>query len=236
MRNIYIVFALLLPVLAFSQQPEIGTCPSINVAGPSGVTLPGNSMPFTAIIKPYDPEKMTLVWSLTGSGESDLRIAKGQGSSSILVTSDRLYGRNITATLTIRGLPEGCSNSASETAGIDHGDPVVSDEYGQLKPNDEKARLTYTTIQLKSHPGSTAYYVLSYPSYVTRKAIEAKERYIKQQLAKLGRISPDRVRFVYNARDFYKTEIYIVPSGVEWWGEKTTLDDFRPQLLRKKRF
>ncbi len=233
LRFIVLFSVLLLPAMASAQPPPVGDCPSIYVLGPAGITLPGESMTFTAEVKPFDPEKMTLVWTVSSRGTSSV-IEKGQGTDSILVRY-ALDGSNMTATLTVKGLPAGCPDSASETAGVVISAlPMSLDEYGPLKPRDERARLAKVAFQMTAQPDTVAIFYFRYPSSITRAMIEATNARILKRLAALGRISLNRVKFAYAESDSSVTKIYLWPRTAEWPEYASDLDIFRPRKPNKK--
>jgi len=97
-------------------------------------------------------QAVTYNWSV-----SDGTIAGGQGTPSITIDTTGQAGKNITATVEIGGLPPECQKTASCSFSVVPPLPLCSkfDEYGDIKFNDEKARLDNYAIQLQSDPNSS---------------------------------------------------------------------------------
>jgi hypothetical protein len=81
-------------------------------------------------------------------------ITSGQGTSSITVDTKGLGGQTITATVEIGGLDPTCTKTASCSTPIKAppAKPRKFDEYGNIRFNDEKARLDNFAIQLQNEP------------------------------------------------------------------------------------
>ena len=94
--------------------PAPANCPTLEVAGPSGVTARGTIMPFVVLVSEPRLKNLSFSWTVsTGT------IAEGQGTRVIKVRAPASNGtKNITATVTVQGLPQGCRNVASDTAEI----------------------------------------------------------------------------------------------------------------------
>jgi len=88
-------------------------------------------------------------------------ISSGQGTSTITVDTTGLGGQSVTATVELGGLDPSCSRTASCTTQI--GKPPEGcrkvDTYGDIRFNDEKARLDNFAIALQNEPGSTGYII-----------------------------------------------------------------------------
>ena len=84
-------------------------------------------------------------------------ITSGQGTSSITVDTKGLGGQSVTATVEVGGVDPTCNRTASCTTPIK---PNVLarkfDTYGNIRFNDEKARLDNYAIALQGEPGSRA--------------------------------------------------------------------------------
>lgn len=94
--------------------PAPANCPTLEVTGPSGVTARGTIMPFVVLVSEPRLKNLSFAWSVsTGT------IAEGQGTRVIKVRAPAANGtRNVVATVTVQGLPQGCRNVASGTAEI----------------------------------------------------------------------------------------------------------------------
>src|SRR5207247_11055376 len=106
---------------------------------------------FNASVSPS--ANVTYNWSVSAG-----TIASGQGSASITVETGNLGGQSVTATVDVVGLDPACTKTASCTTAVKP--PVVVectkvDEDGNIKFNDEKARLDAFASRLQTEAGST---------------------------------------------------------------------------------
>lgn len=108
-------------------------------------------MTFTANLGTHsEPDKLKYYWSISRGS-----LAGGQGTSRIRVrTAAEDNGLNITAAVKIEGLPPGCSDIASEIAGVGGiDDPELVDEFsGRLNASDLKARIDNMFVRLQQMP------------------------------------------------------------------------------------
>lgn len=131
-------------------------CPKAVVSCPD-TTYPGGPATFTSSIE-NAPAGATLTYKWNVSAGT---ITSGQGTSTITIDTTGLLGSsNLTATVEIGGLSESCANAASCTTGI----PQVIfhdklDEYGNIKYEDEQARLDNYAIELQNDPEFVGYIV-----------------------------------------------------------------------------
>src|SRR5262249_29291315 len=85
-------------------------------------------------------------------------ITEGQGTDQITVDTSWLGGQAVTATVELVGAPPGCKSSASTITEVKPPPMVCGlafDEYGDIKFEDEKARLDNFAIQLANIPESS---------------------------------------------------------------------------------
>lgn len=125
-------------------------CPQITVIGPSQLVAPDEPAVFTAKVADLsDISKLGFIWT-TSIGY----ICKGQGTPSveILVTQEH-RGANITASVEVKGLAAGCSNAASETAGVI---PVMNieplDEFIRSNLEEAESRIDNFYVTLNQLP------------------------------------------------------------------------------------
>jgi hypothetical protein len=134
-------------------EPPPPPCPTVSVSCPDSVDL-GQPVTFTASVS-GGPEGFapTYNWSVSAG-----TITSGQGTSTITVDTAGLGGQTVTATVSIGGADPSCSNTASCSTSVKPPPPEPRrfDEYGNIRFNDEKARLDNFAIQLQNEPGSTA--------------------------------------------------------------------------------
>ena len=112
MKKLLIIFTSIFAFTGsvFAQTDAAKICPKLEITGPSGITRPVAAATYTikAANKGTDL-KPEFLWFIS-SGE----IISGQNTPSITV---RFGNNGVTATVEIRGLPEGCPNMASENSG-----------------------------------------------------------------------------------------------------------------------
>ena len=134
-------------------EPPPPPCPTVSVSCPDSVDL-GSPVTFTASVS-GGPEGFapTYNWSVSAG-----TITSGQGTSTITVDTAGLGGQTVTASVSIGGADPSCSNTASCSTSVKPPPPEPRrfDEYGNIRFNDEKARLDNFAIQLQNEPGSTA--------------------------------------------------------------------------------
>jgi len=127
------------------------------------------------------------------------------------------WGESVTASLEVRGLPEGCANTASETfaEAIDPG-PELLDEFspiGDQKFNNAKAAAI--ARKMKDNPNSQLYLLIYFrPS--TSAAAQAKQvAQIRSKLTKNNQMDPSQVTVVKGfLSNPSRLKIYLVPPGV----------------------
>ncbi len=190
--------------------PASCTCPdSITVTGPASITIPGETMTFTANVSGGSQTDATYNWSVT-RGE----IISGQGSPVITVqTTPDMAGGNVTATVDIGGLCATCNRTASETAGIqDVPKPRQVDTFGNIPNDDVKARVDNFYIELNNEPNSQGYII----SYGTDKEIARREKQIRDAI-KFRKYEPSRVTFVRGGDrgSGVETTFWVVPAGAQ---------------------
>jgi hypothetical protein len=194
--------------LARRAQPA---CPTITVDCPTSLTQAGQSVTFTASSSGGDPNA-TLTYNWTVSAGT---ISSGQGTSSITVDTTGVGGQSITATVSVGGLDPRCTASASCTATIG-AQPVARrfDTYGNIKRNDEKARLDNFANELQADPGSQGYIIgyggrTSRPGEGQARADRAKDYLVNSRGIDAGRIQTMDGGYMEEPT----TELWIVPQG-----------------------
>ena len=135
----------------------VAPCPAVAVSCPSDVDE-GAPITFTASVTGGDTSVTgTYNWSVSAG-----TITSGQGTSSITVDTTGIGGQTVTASVDVGGYPPACATTASCSTQVK---PRVVpearkfDEYGNIRFNDEKARLDNFAIQLQNEPGSEGYII-----------------------------------------------------------------------------
>jgi len=192
--------------------PSPPPCPTINVSCPSDLVRHGTPVTFTANVSGGDPNAVvTFKWTLSSG-----TITSGQSTSSITVDTTGLpNSSSVTATVDVGGYDRNCSTTASCTTAvyaiIEHG---KIDEYGNIRFNDEKARLDNFIVELQNDP-TTQGYVLCYGGRVGYEG-EAQRRcgHAKDYISNTCEISADRIVTVDGGyKEELTVELWIVPSG-----------------------
>ncbi|MBS1797012.1 MAG: hypothetical protein JSS81_24510 [Acidobacteria bacterium] len=104
------MFLTLLSGVSMTAQTGNPPCPAIEIAG-GGVVRPGDPMSFS--VKEAENLKLEYEWTV-----SEGTIVEGRNGSSIKIDTTGLGGRNITATVKIKGLPANCADTASEIGSV----------------------------------------------------------------------------------------------------------------------
>ncbi len=132
-------------------------CPSFNISCPTDVVKAGTPATVSLnVSQAGTPAISSYNWTVSAG-----TITSGQGTSTITVDTTGQAGNNITASVEVVGADPSCNRTASCTFSI-AGNPPVSrkfDEYGNIRFNDEKARLDNFAVQLQNEPGATGYII-----------------------------------------------------------------------------
>jgi K319-like protein len=186
-------------------------CPTVSVSCPSEGTA-GQPVTFTASVSGGDTN-VTPTYNWTVSAGT---ISSGQGTSSITVDTTGVPGNStITATVEVGGYDRSCSSSSSCTVSF----PEVKkarkvDEYGNIRFNDEKARLDNYAIELQNDPTAQGYLIC----YGGRKGRtgEAQRRCdrAKDYLVTTRGIDASRIVTVDGGyKEELWVELWVVPAG-----------------------
>ena len=137
------------------------TCGIVEIEGPAKVAA-NEPLVFRAKINGVShTTKTELKWKLSAG-----TILAGQGTDQISVDTAGLAGVDVIVTVELSGVPLGCNGSVSKTTQVEV--PIILcilqsrfDEYGDLKFEDEKARLDNFAIQLLNDPLMVGYIHMS---------------------------------------------------------------------------
>jgi len=127
-------------------------CPNVRPDCPTGEVEQGTPVTFSVNVSGGTPA-VTPTYNWTVSAGT---ITSGQGTSSITVSTAGTAGQSITGTVELGGLAPSCGRTASCTGAVKPPplNPRKFDEYGNIRFNDEKARLDNFAIQLQNEPAS----------------------------------------------------------------------------------
>lgn len=181
-------------------------CPTVNVSCPDAVDQ-GAPITFTANFS--GSASVTYNWSVSAG-----TISSGQGTSSITVDTAGLGGQTVTATAELGGLDPNCTRTASCSTSVKA--PVIVtcekvDEYGDIKFNDEKARLDNFASRLQTDSGSTGY-IIGYGTCEGQglaRANRAKDYLVNTRSIDAGRI----VVVDGGCRAELWVSLYVCPTG-----------------------
>lgn len=184
-------------------------CPTVSVSCPSEVDT-NQPITFTASVSGGESgATYTYNWSVSAG-----TITSGQGTSTITVDTTGAAAQSVTATVSIGGADPSCTGTtASCTTGIKPRAPesLKFDEYGNIRFNDEKARLDNYAIQLQNSPTAAATIIV----YGTCNG-EGQTRgdRAKQYLVNTRGIEASRITVVDGGcRADLTVQLWIVPSG-----------------------
>src|SRR6185369_14769389 len=187
------------------EQPKV--CPTaVAVDCPSGLVEAGTPVTYTARVD-GGPGTQTYKWSVSAG-----TITGGQDTSAITVDTTGLDGQSITATVELSGIDPSCPRTAACTVTINkRAVPHKFDEYGNIRFNDEKARLDNFAVQLQNEPTSTGY-IIGYGSCdaegMTR-ANRAKDYLVNTRGIDAGRLMTTDAGCLPNLQ----VQLWIVPQG-----------------------
>jgi len=184
-------------------------CPTVSVSCPSEVEA-GQPITFTASVSGGDSGMTpTYNWSVSAG-----TISSGQGTSTITVDTAGIGGQSVTATVSIGGADPSCTGTTASCTTPVKPPPtpaVKFDEYGNIRFNDEKARLDNYAIQLQNSPGSQGT-IIVYGSC----AGEAQQRgdRAKDYLVNTRGIEAGRITVVDGGcRADLAVQLWVVPQG-----------------------
>ncbi|HKZ02916.1 MAG TPA: hypothetical protein VJ180_11780, partial [Pyrinomonadaceae bacterium] len=183
-------------------------CPTISVSCPADVDQ-GTPITFTASVV-GGTGTPTYNWTISAG-----TISSGQGTPTITVDTSTLGGQSVTATVELGGLDPACARTASCTTSVRPPKPVAVkfDEYGNIRFNDEKARLDNFAIQLQNQPSAQGYYIV-YGSCAGEG--QARADRAKDYLVNNRGIDASRIVIVDGGcRSELGVELWIVPSGAD---------------------
>ena len=211
MRKIFIasIFVFTICVFTFGQNSN---CPTFSLTGPSAVPQKGETITFSVQVdEKAKNSNLEYVWS-TSQG----KIIEGQGTKVITVEWD--LNPDMTATVEIKGLPEGCENSDSETVFVCSTPSSIMFDESEISSNQPGSEKLDTLIsELKNNSDETAYFIIYPHKKDSPDEIKNKENYIRNYLLS-NKIEADRLVFVTADNDEYESDdsvlrIWRVPAG-----------------------
>jgi hypothetical protein len=202
-----ISFMLALAVAVSAQTPV--TCGIVYIDGPAKVK-PGE--PLVLKVKVLQTSKPEFKWNVSVG-----TIIKGQGTDEITVDTALLGGQEVTATVELQGAPPDCKSVVSITAQVALPPPVCNlafDTYGDIKFDDEQARLDNFAIQLANYPASSGLILMSAGQKTFKKEAAYRLARAKSYLVRFRGI--DSSRIVTGDCGFTQdltVRLWVVPPG-----------------------
>lgn len=192
----------------FAQSNQTLPCPNIEVIGPASVVAPGDTATFTANITTEN--SISYVWTVSAG-----TIIEGQNSPVIRVaTTPEMANSDATATVEIKGLPDNCIKTASETLSlVSCRLPIELDDYEKISFKEEKERLKNVAANLINQPDTSAYIRIYFPSNQKMQQKNYSKK-IKNYLTQNLKISAERLFFLNGEAESQRTVIGIVPNNV----------------------
>lgn len=203
------LFVFALCPFAFSQAADVNPkCPQFDVENEAGLIGPDGITTFTADVDTKGQNfPLEYIWSLN-AGE----ILSGQNTNSITVKFTDV-GSNLTATLEIKGVPEGCPIFDSETIIYCVGpSPILVDEFSINIQRIDKARLDYLFRELAENPNDQGYILEQFSRKTARGNWRQKLRKINDYI-KIRGMDASRITIVHSFADENKTKIWRIPPG-----------------------
>ena len=207
-------------------------CPTVTVSCPSDVQE-NQPITFTANVSGGDTN-ITPTYNWTVSAGT---ISSGQGTSTITVDTTGLGGQTVTATVDVGGYDRSCATSAScSTQVIRTAVAKKIDEYGNIRFNDEKARLDNFAIELQNDPTAQGY-IVAYGGRRGRAGeAQARADRAKDYLVNTRGIDPSRIVTVDGGyREDLTVELWIVPTGAQAPPNSPTVDPSEVQVIQPRR-
>ncbi len=207
-------------------------CPTVAVSCQDAVDE-GQTATFTANLSQGDPNVTpTFNWSVSAG-----TITSGQGTSSIQVDTTGVMGP-ITATVNVGGYNETCQASATCTTNVRPRTTVTAtstkvDEYGNIRFNDEKARLDNYAIQLQNDPTARGVIIAYGGRRGRRGEALARGNRARDYLVNTRGIDASRIEVIDGGyREELTVQLYTVPAGAPAPTVEATVQESEVQFTR----
>lgn len=227
-----LVVALLFAAVVFSQSPK--ECPTVWIDGPTYSITSDKLIVFTVRISNVNARiRPEYRWEVSSG-----TIISGQGTPSITVDRAGLEAVVVTASVSVGGLSQACPAEASRSVTILPQGAVCDlafDQYGDIRFEDEKARLDNFAISIFNYKGATGY-IIAYAGKQTYKG-EAAERLLsaKNYLVKVRDMDPARIITVDGGyQEEYSVSLIIAPAGAAPPSAMPTLSPAEIELTKPR--
>ncbi|MEQ1765517.1 MAG: hypothetical protein ABL984_20480 [Pyrinomonadaceae bacterium] len=187
-------------------------CPTITVSGPPGITEPGNIVEYSAAVGGRPTEGLSFIWTVVG-GE----LISGQGTLNPKIKPKGLWAIQVTASLEVKGLPETCPNTASETYGVACDcRPILFDEFSIAPSKIDKRRLDALVASLTKYPGSQLHIIEYFQPRTSAVIVRRKIGLIRNYLTARGLKDSDfGIVTEASYEKVESTRLYVIPPGAE---------------------
>jgi len=212
-RSIQLLSVFLLLILASAVRAQTPlTCGIVGIDGPSEVDA---SMPIQFKVKITGMNhiaKPEFKWFVSLG-----TITMGQGTDEITIDTTGLAGMVLTATVALSGVPLGCTGEASITTQVKL--PPIGcnrpfDEYGDIKFDDEKARLDNFAVSLSNYSSSIGYILMSAGQVTFEKEADERLARAKSYLVDVREIDRNQIVTVdCGFSQDLNIRLYIAPPG-----------------------
>jgi hypothetical protein len=208
------------------------TCPTVDVSCPDTASA-GQSVTFTANVSGGDAGVTpTFNWTVSAG-----TISSGQGTSSITVDTTGLGNQTVTATVDVGGYDRECrvTDSCSTAIGV-LAEARLIDRYGNVRFNDEKARLDLFAVELQNNPGAQGY-IIAYGGRRGRAGeAQARADRARDYLVNTRGIDASRITTVDGGfREDLEVELWLVPTGATAPTASPTVDASEVQTITAPR-
>jgi len=179
------------------------------------------------------PSSPTFKWNISIG-----TISSGEGTQTIAIDTAGLAGRTLKVSVEVTGIATPCSTTATRTVNVTE-DRIICDlnfdMYGDIKWDDELARIDNFAIALQNSPDSTAQ-IIAYAGRQTYRN-EASERLarVKNYLVRIRGIQPDRITTVDGGHiEEFRLQFWVVPPGASRPTPDTSMQIPRSQVIFTK--
>ncbi len=202
-----LVYILANIISIYAQATDNSICPTVSVSGPAGFVEPNNPATFTVNVDTKGKElNLEYIWSIS-AGE----IISGQNTPTLTVKQP---DGNLTVTVEVKGLPDGCPNTDSETAGGVDLPPQAEklDEFSGSFARINKAGFKKIIAAVQNDQNAQLYICKKYKDDFSKIKIDKTSDKVKNYLLKAG-IEADRIVFVDFPAKTGSLEFWLVPVG-----------------------
>ncbi|MDQ3321986.1 MAG: hypothetical protein M3525_06085 [Acidobacteriota bacterium] len=216
MKNLYfalvLVLVLVLSSATFAQTNATFPCPTISVTGPSVMEITNEPLIYTATVgKEIENYKVQYKWTVANGN-----IIERPGIFTVKVLqSNTAVAKGLTVQFEVTGLPEGCSNTASESMIIEP-PPVATliEILPTFVSRLEKAEVFEKLRALDNDPTAQIYIIFRHKKNTSQKTIKLTEQKLFDSLIKAG-IKKERITLIKDSATDESIQFWLVPAGAE---------------------